>query len=205
MFFIFILTFGAFFIVTGSEIGYGQTLTIFSVKSSLRLTTVRGSYITSAFWAAFCVSRLFGVLLSMKISCLKLLIGDLVLVAIASLLLLFLMPDEWALWLASVIYGTGIASLYASFVGWINTHITITNKRSAVSSIGCAAGEMVIPFVITYFIDIIPEMFSFSIASSVILTTILIFIFYCIFKSGRKTKKPENVECYVIDGIETKK
>lgn len=205
MIFIFILTFVAFFVVAGSEIGFGQTLTVYSVKGSLHLTTVRGSYITSAFWAAFCVNRLLGAFLSMKIDCLKILTGNLCLVATASLILLFLMPNEWALWLASVIYGTGIASCYASLVGWINTHIIITNKLSAVSSVGCAAGEMIIPFVITYFIDTIPEMLPYSVASFVILMSILLFVLNCMFKSGRKIKKSKNVECYIIDAVDIKK
>lgn len=176
MIFLVMFTFVIFFVTAGIEIAYGQTLTLFSVKGPLHLTTVRGSYITSAFWAAFTVARLSSVFLSMKISCVKLIIGDICLVAIAALILLFLMPNEWALWLASVIFGTGIASAYASLVGWINTHINITNKFSAIFTVGCSAGEMIVPFVIAYFIVTIPETFSFLTGACLIHTTILLFI-----------------------------
>ena len=204
MFFTVTFTFVLFFVVAGSEIGYGQTLTVFSVKGKLHLTTVQGSYITSAFWAAFTVGRLASVFLSMKINCLKLIIGDICSIAIAALILLFLMPNEWALWLTSVIFGAGIAPGYAALVGWINTHINITNKFSATFTIGCAAGEMIVPFLITYFIDTIPEMFSYVTVAAVILMTILLFILHYMFQKGNKSKKSKNGEINIIDVTEIK-
>ncbi|GBO29400.1 hypothetical protein AVEN_17899-1, partial [Araneus ventricosus] len=48
-----ILTFLLLFVITGLEIGYAQMLATYSVKGPPRLTPVIGSYLTSAFWAAF--------------------------------------------------------------------------------------------------------------------------------------------------------
>ena len=201
MFFTVIFTFLIFFVVAGSEIGYAQTLSLFSVKGKLHLTTTQGSYLTSAFWASLTVGRLTCVFLSMKISCLKIILGDICLIGIAALTLLFLMPNEWALWLSSMTFGTGIASAYGCLVGWLNTHISITNKFSAIFTVGCAAGEMIVPFVIAYFIDTVPEMFSFVTAAAVILTAVFLFILHCMLQKGSKTKQLKNVQINVIDEV----
>lgn len=197
MFFTAIFTFLVFFFSAGTQIGYAQTLTIFAVKDKLHLTTRIGSYITSAFWAAVTVGRLSSVFLSMKISCLKLIISDVCFMATASLILLFFMLNEWTLWLASVIFGTGNASVYATIIGWMNNHIIITNKFSAIFSVGSAAGEMLIPFIITYFIDSIPEMFIYVTTAAVVLMAVFLLFLYCMFKKGRKVKEKRDVKlCY---------
>ena len=204
MFFTVIFTFAIFFVVAGIEIACAQTLTIYSVKSSLHLTAIQGSYITSAYWTALTVGRLASVYLSVKISCLKLIIGDVCLVAIAALILLFLMPNEWALWLASLIAGLGIAPAYAAVVGWLNDYIIITNKFSAIFTISGAAGDMIVPFVITYFINTVPEMFPFVVSASAILMGCFVFTLYCVFQKGNKTKKSKGTENNDTDEVERK-
>lgn len=204
MFFIVTFTFFIFFVVAGTEIGYAQTLTIFSVKSKLHLTSTQGAYITSGLWTAYTVTRLLCVFLSMRISSLKLLIGDICLVSVAAMVLLFLMPNEWALWLASITLGIGIASAYGAVVGWINTHMHITNKFSATFTVGGATGETMVPFIITYFIDTYPEMFCYFPAASAILMTIFIFTMHCMFRKYTNLKKSKTIDCSVVDATESK-
>lgn len=205
MFFTAIFTFLVFFFVSGSQIGYAQTLTIYVVKGKLHLATSIGSYMTSAFWAAITIARLLSVFISMKISPLKLIISDVCLMVTASLILLFLMLNDWALWLASVIFGAGNASAYAAIIGWMNNHIIITNIFSAIFSMGSAAGDMVIPFIITYFIESIPEMFVYVTTAAVVLMTIFLLLLYCMFTKGSKVEEKKDVKCKVVDLIVTKK
>lgn len=200
-----IFTFLVFFFVSGSQIGYAQTLTIYVVKGKLHLATRIGSYMTSVFWAAVTTARLLSVFISMKISSIKLIIIDVCFMVTASLILLFLVLNDWALWLASVIFGAGNASVYAAIIGWMNNNIIITNKFSAIFSMGSAAGEMVIPFVITYFVNRIPEMFTYVTTAAIVLMTIFLLLLYCMFTKGSKVEENKDIKCYVFDLYGTKK
>lgn len=187
-FILFTVIFTAFFmfLMTGAEMGYAHTLTTYAVKGTLHVSTTVGSYMTSVFWAVFTLSRLASVFLALKISNLVLLTGDIAVALIAAGILLFFMPNEWVLWLATVIFGIGMASVYAALIGWAGIHINITNKISAIFTVGGAAGEVVVPFITTYFIESIPEIFAYVTAVTCVLMAILIVAMECLFKIEHK-------------------
>lgn len=202
MFFLAIFTFLIFFVAAGTETGYAQTITVYSVKGKLHLSAKQGSYITSAYWVALTLTRFLSVFLAMKISSLSFLIGDVCLVSLSAIFLLFLMSKEWTLWLASLTLGIGIASAYGVVVAWINTYMHISSKFLAIFIVGGSTGEIVVPFIITYFIDTDPELFCCIPASSALLMTILISLLFCMFKYGNGKEKSKNVD--VVHGNEEK-
>ncbi|GFY39101.1 sodium-dependent glucose transporter 1 [Trichonephila inaurata madagascariensis] len=178
------LTFALLFVETGTEIGFAQMLTTYAVKGPLRLTPVMGSYMTSAFWAAFTISRFASIFFAIKMKSLHLIIMDLVLVTFGSAILLFLaVSKEWALWLATVLLGLGIASMYATVISWVEHYINITNKVLGLFATGAAFGEMVIPYTISYFVEKIPEVLGFVVGASCILSIILTLILYLILRN----------------------
>lgn len=197
---IIIFNFLLIFVQAGTEIGYGQMLTSYAVKGQLRLPTTTGSYMTSAFWAAFTLSRLTSVFLAVKLKSLTILIGDIVIIAVAALALLFLMPREWVLWAASVIYGTGVASFYPTAIGWTSEHIFVTNKIASIFTVGAATGEMVMPFLISFFIETIPDIFIYAVAGSCVAACILVFIICMLFKYSNvdALKEPDRLRMRTI-------
>lgn len=199
MFSTILLTYLIFFVFIGTEIGYGQTLTTYAVKGALHATPTVGSYMTSAFWAAFTFSRLISVFLAIKISSLVQIVSDICIISISALILLFLMPNQWALWVATVLFGAGAASAYGAIIGWVGTHINISNKVSSIFTTGVATGEMAMPFIIAYLIDVVPEIFVYVIVVSCILTTIFVVVLQCIFKKGSRIPVQKSVECYAIE------
>ncbi|GBM80847.1 Sodium-dependent glucose transporter 1 [Araneus ventricosus] len=186
-----ILAFLLLFIEIGTEIGYAQMLATYSVKGPLRLTPVVGSYITSSFWTSLTVSRFFAIFLAIKYSSLAVIVFDLIAFFAGAAVLQFLAASrEWALWLASIFLGFGSASLYASLITWIERYITITNKMSGLFATGAAFGEMVIPYIISYFLEKVPEVLSYVVTASCMLSILLTVILYFILR----TKQDKYIE-----------
>ncbi|GFT36278.1 major facilitator superfamily domain-containing protein 4A [Nephila pilipes] len=196
------LTFALLFVETGTEIGFAQMLTTYSVKGPLKLTPVMGSYITSAFWTAFTISRFASIFFAIKMKSLHLIILDLVLVSIGSAILLFLaVSKEWALWLATIFLGLGIASMYATVITWVEHYIEITNKVLGLFATGAAFGEMAIPYTISYFLAKIPEVLAYVVAASCILSIILTIILYLILRNKQdKYLEQEGTSNAAFDG-----
>ena len=181
LFVIVFLGFLLLFLGNGTVVGYAQMLTTYVVKSRLQLPASVGSYMTSVFWASFTISRLSAVFLAIKVSNFMLIINDLIITLIGSFVLMFLASYEWAIWLASVLLGVGIASFFPAVVNWLDTYINVNNKIASIFIVGSAFGEMAIPFTISYYIDTIPDVLIYLIPASSVSSALVIFILYLIF------------------------
>ncbi|XP_054721315.1 sodium-dependent glucose transporter 1A-like [Uloborus diversus] len=182
------------FVETGTEIGYPQMLTSFAVKGKLQLSPATGSYMTSAFWAAFTVGRLVSIFLAIKLSSFTLLITDIAIASAGALVFLIFSDQEWALWVTSILLGFGISSFYPSAVSWLNKYINVTNKIISLFVLGYSAGDMTIPFTISRFIDDVPEVLSYVVVTSCISIAILASILFIILRKEKlKNKIVENI------------
>ncbi|XP_042909181.1 sodium-dependent glucose transporter 1 isoform X2 [Parasteatoda tepidariorum] len=167
----------------GTEVGYAQMLTTYAVKGPLHLSTSTGSYMTSTYWAAFTASRLAAIFLTIKFSNFSLIVFDVVLTFIGGLVLLFLAASyDWALWVASILLGVGIASFFPASVSWIEQYINVTNKIASMFAVGASFGEMIIPYTISYFIDEKPEVFIYVVIVSCVVAIVVTFIMYLILR-----------------------
>ncbi|KAG8181419.1 hypothetical protein JTE90_018886 [Oedothorax gibbosus] len=184
IFVVVLLNFLLLFVETGTEIGYAQMVATYAVKGPLRLTPAVGSYLTSTFWGTFTVSRFSTIFLSLKFSNLSLILFELLIASVGALILHFLSgTQEWALWLASALLGFGIAPLFPTAIAWIEQYITVTNKFVALFATGCAFGEMVIPYTITTFIEEVPEVLSYVVTASCVLSALFIFGLYLLLRN----------------------
>ncbi|XP_055952735.1 sodium-dependent glucose transporter 1A-like [Argiope bruennichi] len=178
------LAFSLLFVETGTEIGYVQMVATYSVKGHLHLTSVTGSYVTSSFWAALTISRFSSIFLAIKFSSLAVIVFDLIIYLAGAVVLQFLAASrEWALWLATVLLGFGVASLFASVITWVERYITVSNKILGLFASGAAFGEMAIPYVIGYFLEKIPEVLSYVVTASCVLSILLTVILYLILRN----------------------
>ncbi|CAL1291799.1 unnamed protein product [Larinioides sclopetarius] len=180
------LAFLLLFVETGTEIGYAQMVATYSVKGPLRLTPVIGSYVTSAFWAALTLSRFSSIFLAIKYSSLAVIVFDLIVYFAGAVVLQFLVASrEWALWLATALLGFGVASLFASVITWVERYITVSNKILGLFASGAAFGEMAIPYIIGYFLEKVPEVLSYVVTASCVLSILLTVILYLILRKKR--------------------
>lgn len=184
------------FLETGTEIGFAQMLTTYVVKGQLQLSPSTGSYMTSAFWAAFTVSRLVAIFLAIKISSFTFILIDLSVALLGSIVLLFLSSYEWAMWAASIILGAGVASFFPAAIGWLNCYINVTNKVASIFIVGASLGGMIIPLTISYFIETFPDILIYVVPLTVLCCCVVTLVLHLILRKKEKKrikKEPENI------------
>lgn len=127
--FLLVIMIGFFFFYAGSEVSFGIYLTAFCVKSRLGLTKQIGAGITALFWGCFAAMRFLAIFAAiylkpiylMSLSCLVSCVGS---------ILLAIHGDQSVtiLWAGSAMLGLGIASIYATGLLWLKSHMKITNR-----------------------------------------------------------------------------
>jgi Na+/melibiose symporter-like transporter len=118
-----------FFFYCGSEGTFGIYLVVFSVKSSLKLPKLVGAQIASTFWGCFAAMRFVSIFAAiflkpiyvMSMSCLVSIIGSILLVLYGS-------QSVTILWAGCAMFGFGIASMYATGLLWLKSHMKLTNR-----------------------------------------------------------------------------
>lgn len=118
-----------YFFYAGAEVLYGTYLTIFSVKSLLKLSKQVGSQITATFWGCFAAMRFVSIFTAiflkpiyvMFVTCLISCIGIVLLVVYGNHSIIIL-------WVGSAMLGLGMASVYATGLLWLESFIRITNR-----------------------------------------------------------------------------
>ena len=127
--FLLVIMIGFFFFYCGSEYSFGIYLTAFCVKSKLSLTKQIGAGITAMFWGCFAAMRFLAIFAAiylkpiyvMSLSCLVSCVGG---------ILLAIHGDQSVtiLCAGSAMLGLGMASIYATGLLWLESHMKITNR-----------------------------------------------------------------------------
>lgn len=170
-------------VYAGIEIGYGQMIATFAVKSDLHLSKATASLITSVYWGTFTFSRGISIILAAKLSPISLIITDFVLMVLASAILLFLgnVYVEF-LWIGTAVLGLALASFYPTTITWIERHVNVCNKIASSFVVAASLGEMIVPLTISQFVDTNPKILLYIVIYSVAACGVLIFILWLILK-----------------------
>lgn len=186
-------------VYAGIEIGYGQMIATYAVKSDLHLSKATASLITSVYWGTFTFSRGLSIVLSAKLSPLSLIITDFVLMLLASVtLVLFGNTYIEFLWIGTAILGAALASFYPSTITWVEKHVDVSNKIASAFVIAASLGEMIVPLTISQFVDTNPKILLYIVVYSVVICGILIFFLWLILKKiGYKYVTDQGVSNYV--------
>ena len=127
--FLLIVMIAFFFFYVGSEVSFGVYLATFAVKSKLCLPKQTGAEITAWFWGCFAAMRFVSIFTAiclnpiyiMCISCLTSCTGGI-------LLAIYGDQSVTILYAGSIMLGLGIASIYATGLLWLESHMKITNR-----------------------------------------------------------------------------
>lgn len=178
----------------GIEIGFGQMIAVYAVKSSHQFSQSLASYVASVYWGTFTFSRGFSIFLALKCSPFCLVVSDCIVMALATLLLVSVGSIYSVfLWLGSAILGLGLASFYASSITWLEMHVTITNKIGSGFVIAASFGEMVAPLAISQYVTEQPNILMFFVLASTAICGFLIILLRIITSSiGVKQPFPVN-------------
>lgn len=187
-------------VYAGIEIGYGQMIATFAVKSDLHLSKVTASLITSVYWGTFTFSRGVSILLAAKLSPFCLILIDLCLMLVSSSILFFFGNNNIeCLWVGTAVLGLALASFYPATITWVEKHINVSNKVASAFVIAASLGEMVVPLTVSQFVDTYPEMLFVIVFYSVIACGVLVFILLLIL---RKIGNTYTIEQPVLNHVE---
>lgn len=155
-----VVTLFVLFFVTaiGAEMSFGGWIYTFSVEAGLA-TVQSAAYLTSAFWAAFTISRLGSIPLARLIHPRGYVILGL---AGATLGLLILngmrfletgSATQVALWLGTLLFGASIAVVFPTMLSYAGERTRIFGQVTGLFFVGVSVGGMLIPWLIGQFFE----------------------------------------------------
>jgi len=136
-----------FILYVGAEVSYGNWIYAYTFKLGLG-TEITANYLTSAFWGAFTLSRLFGIWISTRLKPLTILYLDFA-GCIISVGMIMLARDSAALlWAGSILLGISYASIFPTFITLAEERMHITGSITGLFLVGGSLGGMTIPLLI---------------------------------------------------------
>jgi fucose permease len=166
---------GFFFFYAGVEIAFGNWIYSYAAQVGIA-DEITANYLTSAFWGAFTLGRLFTVPLALKLRPRQLLwlcqAG-----AAASLLPMLLAPQHTLLmWLGSIGLGVAIAAVFPTMITLAERNMTIQGSTMGVFFVGVSLGAMTIPWLIGQFFERAPYGMLITVAASFVLSTLMLLL-----------------------------
>ncbi|CAH3113173.1 unnamed protein product [Pocillopora meandrina] len=134
-----------FSIVLGSYGGYVYT---YAVKSSLRMTSAQGAFLTSVFWGSLALGRLVSIPIALFFSPAVMLLVDLIGCLVSSLLMLVFRASESALWMGTSTFGLFMSNVFPTSVALAEQYFNVTGTVTCMFVVSAAIGEMIIPLIV---------------------------------------------------------
>ena len=141
-----------FFFYVGCEVGFGLFITAFAVLT-IGMSEASAQLLTAAYWGAITAGRLLAVPLSSRLAAETMMSLDIVGVCASLALLVALQGSAVGLWLAVVLFGLSMASIYPTGVAILEAFVPLEGKHTTSLVIGGSAGEWLLPFIIASFMQ----------------------------------------------------
>ena len=127
---------------------------IFTYVTQLSLTTeANAAYLTSIFWGAFTIGRLFSIPIAARFNPGRILLGDLLGCLISIGIILIFPTSIAAIWIGAAGLGISAASLFPTTVSLVERRIEITGKITSWFVVGSALGAMIPPWIVGQLIE----------------------------------------------------
>lgn len=160
-------------IYVGSEVAYGAYITVYSIDH-LFTTSAIGRYMSSIYWGGLSFGRLSAVYISKKLKPVHMLIFDLLGCFVASSILFIFNNSTDAAWIASVLYGFFMASIFPCIFLIAEQTVKVDGRYASIMIFGASCGEFIIPTTEGNLMAILGEQHFSSI------TIILVIILFCV-------------------------
>jgi FHS family Na+ dependent glucose MFS transporter 1 len=148
-----VLLFMLFFMsFVGAEGAYGGWIFSYAVATDIATPAV-AAYLTSAYWGALTLSRLVSIPLSMRFRPRTLLIVDLAGCLLGLGLAVFGGGSPQVIWLATLVYGASVATLFPLCMSFASEVVTVTGQFTSLMFVGASLGGMLIPWLIGQFFE----------------------------------------------------
>ena len=122
---------------------------IFTYVTRLGLTSeANAAYLTSTFWGAFTLGRLFSIPIAARFKPSRILLGDLIGCLISTALILLFPTSIEMIWIGAAGLGVSAAALFPTTVSLVERRLEITGKITSRFVIGSALGAMIPPWIV---------------------------------------------------------
>jgi fucose permease len=183
------------FLYAGMEVQYGTFVATFAVKSDLSLTRQEGAKVNAIFWGSFAAMRFAAIFISFKMSALSQMMLSFTLCAVGSIYLAIAGNIyKYGLFVCSALMGTGMASVYACGILWIEQHITVTNRIISSMIISGSVGADLFPIILGQFMATFPMLLMYLQVAVVFMCIALFSTAYGITRIINKNKTTKIID-----------
>ncbi len=152
-----------FFLYGGSEVSLGGWIHTYGIQHN-QMDPAKAAYLTSSFWGAFTMGRLFAVRLAGTFAPIKLILHQLSGAAVFMLLLFLTPPNELITWGCTIFTGLCMSSVFPTALTYFKKFTAGSGQLTSWFWIGASSGSMILPWTIgQYFEKIGPEFFTITI------------------------------------------
>lgn len=141
-----------FFLYVGVEVSFGGWVFTYAVKQNLATEAV-AAYLTSAFWGAFTLGRLFSIPISLRVRPRYILLWDMIGTVVFLAILVLWSNSEVALWVGVLGVGLSIASVFPTTMSLAARRMNVTGQIAGLFFVGASIGATILPWLIGYLFD----------------------------------------------------
>lgn len=136
-----------FFLYVGAEVGYGGWVYTYARELGLA-NEASAAYLTSTFWGAFTLGRVFSIPIAARTRPRWILTSDLA-GSLLGLGVIILFPNSAvALWGGTIILGLSMASVFPTMISFAERRMTLTGTITSWFFVGASLGSMFLPWVV---------------------------------------------------------
>ena len=159
-----------FFFYAGAEVSLSGWLFTYAFEQGLADETM-AAYLTSAFFGAFTVGRLFSIPIATRLTPRTILLVDLLGALIAMGLILLWASSVMILWIGTILMGFAVASIFPTMLSFAERNLTITGHTTSWFFVGASLGAMSFPWLIGQLFESIgPQVVMLTIFGSLLVT-----------------------------------
>ena len=134
-----------FLLYVGAEVGFGTWIYTYALELGLG-NEITSAYLTSAFWGAFTLGRLFAIPISTRLRPLTILYLDFAGSLLSLGLILLFRDSAVMLWIGSILLGITFASVFPTFLTLSEERMHVTGTMAGWFLVGGSLGGMILPW-----------------------------------------------------------
>jgi FHS family Na+ dependent glucose MFS transporter 1 len=177
-----------FFFHVGAELSYGGWVYTYALRRGIANETM-AAYLNSAYWGALTLGRLIGIPVSTKLPPRAMISIDLLGCFIGCAVVLIWKDSTAAVWVATILMGLSIASLFPSSINLAERNMTITGAVTSWFFVGTSLGAMFFPWFIGQYMESTGPQVLFYFILAALLLGAAIFVVTMIVGKGKRTGK----------------
>jgi FHS family Na+ dependent glucose MFS transporter 1 len=177
-------------VYVGAEVGIGGWLYTYAIEMELANAT-SAAYLTSVYWGAFMVGRIFSIPIAARVRPRVILWMDLIGCFLSVALLVLLPHSQWALWVGAFGFGLFVASIFPTVITWAERRMNMSGQVTSLFLVGSSIGAIFFPWFIGQLFDRYGPWITMP--SILVFVVVLMVVFVLLMANGGTPKSETSV------------